>query len=122
MADRLDQSGTPPRDPTRDPTRILTTDKRGNGFLTPINHYNDEKGLFGINTVPIGCLTVWPFGDYQTHHDMRIRQMENNTTLNTYKGLISMGKGYKIIMISKGIMPNVPNNFSGYLMLLQRVH
>ena len=46
MADRLDQSGTPPRDTTRDPTRILTTDKRGNGFLTPINHYNDELFIF----------------------------------------------------------------------------
>jgi|TARA_B110000902_G_C14159883_1_gene532825 hypothetical protein len=106
----------------RDHAKILLSDTSGNNFSTPINNYNDEKGLFGIDTVPIGCPTVWPFGDYQTHHDMRKRQMENKTILNTYKGWRAMGKGYIIIMISKGIIHGVPNQFNGNLMLLQRVH
>ena len=105
----------------RDSTRILTANKKNKGFLTPINHYNNEKGLFGIDTVPIGCCTVWPFGGWQTHHDMRKRQMENTTMLNTYKGHRSTGKGFIIIRISEGAIHGVPSKFNGYLMLLQRV-
>ena len=59
----------------RDHAKILLSDTSGNNFSTPINNYNDENGLFGIDTVPIGCTTVWPFGYYQTHHDMRKRQI-----------------------------------------------
>ena len=106
----------------RDHTKILLSDASGNNYSTPINNYNNEKGLFGIDTVPIGYFTVWPFGDYQTYHDMRKRQMENKTILNTYKGWRAMGKGYIIIMISKGIIHGVRNQFNGNLMLLQRVH
>ena len=47
--------------------------------------------------------------------------MNQMTILNTYKGRISMGKGYIITSISKGIIPGVPDNYNGYLMQLQRV-
>ena len=105
----------------RDHARILLSDRFGENSLTPINHYNLENGHFAIDTVPIGCRTVWPFGGWQTHHDMRKRQMERTTMLNTYKGHRSTGKGFIIIRISKGIIPGVPSKFNGYLMLLQRV-
>jgi len=105
----------------RDPNRILISDRGGGNFLTPINHYNNEKGLFGIDTVPIGYRTVWPFGGWQTHHDMRKRQMENTTMLNTYKGHRSTGKGFIIIRISEGAIHGVSSKFNGYLMLLQRM-
>jgi len=107
--------------PRRVSTRILIADRWGKNYLTPINYYNEDKGLFGIDAVPIGCHTVWPFGDYQTHHDMRKRQMNQMTILNTYKGHISTSKGYIIISISKGIIHGVPDNYNGYLMQLQRV-
>ena len=102
-------------------TRILISDRGGGNFLTPINHYNLENGHFAVDTVPIGCRTVWPFGKWQTQHDMRKRQMERTTMLNTYKGHRSTGKGFIIIRISEGAIHGVSSKFNGYLMLLQRM-
>ena len=105
-------------------TRVLISDKSGKGHLTSINQFNLEKGLSGIDTptLLIGEKTLYPFSDYQTQHDMRMKQMINKTILKTYKGHIPTGKGFKIVRISRGKIPGVPEKFNGYIMLLERVY
>ena len=102
-------------------TRILISNKSGKGYLTFINQFNLGKGLSGIDTLIIGERTWWPFSDYQTQHDMRMKQMINKTLLKTYKGHVPTGKGFKIIKISRGKIDGVPEKFNGYIMLLERV-
>ena len=102
--------------------RILISNKRGKGHLTLINRFNLEKGLFGIDQVIIGGKTLWPFGDYQVKIDERYKQKKNKTTLETYKGHIPTGKGFKIVRISIGKIHGVPEKFNKYIMLLERVY
>ena len=104
--------------------RIVISNKSGKEYLTSINQFNLEEGLSGIDTpiLLIGEKTLYPFSDYQTQHDMRMEQMINKTILKTYKGHIPTGKGFKIINISRGKIPGVPDKFNGYIMLLERVY
>ena len=101
--------------------RILISNKAGKGHLTHINQFNLEKDLSGIDTVRVGEKTLWPFGDYQVKIDERYKQKKNKTALETYKGHIPTGKGFKIIRISRGEIHGVPENFNKYIMLLERV-
>lgn len=105
----------------RDHERILISNKKGKGYLDPINRFNEKYKLFGIDTLPIGEKTLWPFGAYQTEHDLRRKQMRNGTILKTYKGHNSTSKRFKIRRISRGKIYGVPEKFSKYIMLLERV-
>jgi len=113
----------------RNLTWILLNDKSGKGYLPFINQFNIGEGLSGIETVNIGEKTLWPFGDYQTQHDMRMEQMKNGILLKTYKKLslydkkhTFTGKRFKIVRISEGKIHGVPPKFSKYIALLERVY
>ena len=110
-------------------TWICLNDKYMNDWTTPINQFNIEQGLFGIDTVPEGGQTLWPIGDRQVKIDDRYKQKKNGTLLKTYKKLslsdkthIFTGKRFKIIRISRGKINGVPENFNKYIMLLERVY
>ena len=110
-------------------TWICLNDKYMNDYTPPINQFNIEQGLFGIDTVIIGEKTLWPFGDRQVKIDERRKQMENGTLLKTYKKLSLSdkrhkftGKRFKIIRLSRGKIHGVPENFNKYIALLERVY
>lgn len=103
--------------------RILLSDKSGKEYLTPINQFNLKKDLSGIDTVRVGEKTLWPFGDYQVKIDERYKQKKNKTILETYyKGHNPIGKGFKIIRISRGEIHGVPEKYNKYIVLLERVY
>ena len=101
--------------------RILISNKSGKSYLPEINNFNRERGLLGIDNVPIGEKTLWPFGDQQISIDYRYNQMKNKTILKTYRGIKSTTKEYIIKSITEYSMYGVPKKFNKYMTLLERV-